>query len=88
MVLGIRNNRLLTTGPYRLSRNPLYTALLLFLIPGVSLLLNSWLSLTTTILGYLVFRKLIHEEEELLERLFGEDFRKYRAKTSPFFPMV
>ena len=81
MVPGIRNNRLITTGTYRLCRNPLYAALLLFLIPGIGLLLNSWIILTTSIVGYLVFRKFIHEEEELLERLFGDEFRTYEAGT-------
>lgn len=86
MVPGIRSNRLITTGVYRLCRNPLYSALLLFLIPGLGLLLNSWMILTTAIVGYLAFRKYIHEEEELLERLFGEEYQHYRKNTSRFFP--
>jgi protein-S-isoprenylcysteine O-methyltransferase Ste14 len=86
MVPGIRSNRLITTGAYRLCQNPLYAALLLFLIPGVGLILNSWLILTTTILGYFIFRKFIHEEEELLERIFGDEYRNYRAGTNQFFP--
>jgi protein-S-isoprenylcysteine O-methyltransferase Ste14 len=86
MVPGIRNNRLVTGGVYRLCRNPLYSALLLFLIPGVGLLLNSWIILTASIIGYLLFRKYIFQEEEVLERLFGDDYRNYRNKTSLFFP--
>jgi protein-S-isoprenylcysteine O-methyltransferase Ste14 len=86
MVPGIRGNRLITSGIYRLSRNPLYTSLILFLLPGLGLIMNSWLVLSTIIVGYLLFRKFIHEEEELLDRLFGDDYRKYREKTSLFFP--
>jgi len=86
MVPGIRNNRLVTGGVYRLCRNPLYSALLLFLIPGVGLLLNSWIILSASIIGYLLFRKYIFQEEEVLERLFGDDYRNYRNKTSLFFP--
>ena len=83
---GIRANRLATKGAYGLSRNPLYAALLLFLVPGIGMVLNSWIIMTTAIVGYLAFRKFIHEEEELLERIFGEEFRNYRRKTSLFLP--
>jgi protein-S-isoprenylcysteine O-methyltransferase Ste14 len=86
MLPGIRENRLITTGAYRLTRNPLYAAILLFLVPGLALLLNTWVILTTMIVGYFVFNKYIHEEEELLERLFGDEFRKYRDRTSRLFP--
>jgi protein-S-isoprenylcysteine O-methyltransferase Ste14 len=86
MLPGIKNNRLITTGAYRLCRNPLYAALLLFFVPGLALILNSWIILTTPIVGYFVFRKFIHEEEELLERLFGEEYREYSKKTSRLFP--
>jgi protein-S-isoprenylcysteine O-methyltransferase Ste14 len=86
MLPGIRGNRLVTGGSYHLCRNPLYSALILFLVPGLGLILNSWIVLTTSIVGYLLFMKFIHEEEELLERLFGDDYRKYREKTSLLFP--
>ncbi len=85
--LGIRSNRLVTSGPYRVCRNPLYAVLMFFLFPGLALLLNSWIILTTSLVGYLVFRKFIHEEEELLERLFGEDYRHYRDITPRCFPI-
>jgi protein-S-isoprenylcysteine O-methyltransferase Ste14 len=86
LVPGIRGNRLVTGGVYRLCQNPLYAALLLFLIPGLGLVLNSWIIPLTSLLGSLAFRKYIHEEEDLLERLFGDEFRQYRDKTSFFFP--
>ena len=86
MLPGIRENRLITTGAYRLCRNPLYAALILFFMPGLALLLNSWIILTVSLVGYFLFRKFVHEEEEALERIFGEEFRIYRAKTSCLFP--
>lgn len=86
MLPGIRNNKLVTNGTYRLCRNPLYMALLLFLIPGLGLLMNSWIILTASVLGYILFRRFIHEEEELMERIFGDEFRKYRDRTPGFFP--
>jgi protein-S-isoprenylcysteine O-methyltransferase Ste14 len=86
MLPGIRENRLITTGAYRLCRNPLYSALILFFMPGLALLLNSWIILTVSLVGYVTFRRFVHEEEEVLERIFGEEFRSYRARTSCLFP--
>lgn len=84
MLPGIRENRLVTNGTYRFSRNPLYATLILLMIPGLALALNSWLVVTTSIVAYLLFRKYIHEEEEQLERIFGEEYRSYRQKTRAF----
>jgi protein-S-isoprenylcysteine O-methyltransferase Ste14 len=86
MLPGIRGNHLVTNGPYRWCRNPLYSALMLFMVPGLGLLLNSWIILTTSVVAYLIFRKYIHEEEELLERIFGDEYRAYHDKTSLIFP--
>jgi protein-S-isoprenylcysteine O-methyltransferase Ste14 len=84
MVPGIRENRLVTTGPYRFSRNPLYVTLIFLMIPGLALALNSWLVVTASIIACILFRIYIHEEEELLERIFGEEFRSYKARTGRY----
>ncbi len=44
--------------------------------------------LTTSILTYLVFRLVIHEEEEQLERIFGNEYREYMKRTPRFFPKI
>lgn len=86
MLPGIKENRLVTGGAYRFCRNPLYSAIICFLVPGLSLLLNSWIILTATLVGYLMFSRYVHEEEETLERLFGDEYRHYKSKTSLLFP--
>jgi len=86
MLPGIRENRLVTTGTYRLCRNPLYTVFILMIIPGVSLLMNSWIVATASLVGYFAFRRYIHVEEEQLERIFGDEFRAYRERTPRFCP--
>ncbi|MCX6270518.1 MAG: isoprenylcysteine carboxylmethyltransferase family protein [Bacteroidetes bacterium] len=87
MLPGIKENRLITKGGYRLCRNPLYSAILFFMIPGLSMVMNSWFILTSTLIGYLVFRKYIVEEEGQLERIFGEEYLKYKRGTSQIFPL-
>ena len=86
MLPGIRENRLITGGAYRLCRNPLYSAIILFFIPGLGLLTNSWLIITTSVVGYVMFRLNVKKEEDLLERIFGDEYRKYRDRTPLLFP--
>jgi len=86
MLPGIRGNKLITTGAYRLCRNPLYSALINLFVPGLALLLNSWLIFTVSLAGYLLIRKYIHEEEELLDRIFGDKYKRYHEQTPLIFP--
>ncbi len=86
MIPAIKNNQLVTRGVYRFCRNPLYFALLILLLPGLGLVLNSWIIPIASILGCLAFKKFIHEEEEMLERIFGNDYKNYKTKTPLFFP--
>lgn len=68
---------LLTTGPFRLSRNPLYCALVLLLL-GFGLLFNSaWLLMMAPVLGLLLDRLVIAKEEVRLRAQFGADYTAY-----------
>lgn len=74
------SNELLTTGPYRWSRNPIYLAMA-FVGVGFGLAtLNLWMILTSVgtvlILNFFV----IPQEEDYLMRRFGTDYASYRAK--------
>lgn len=86
LMKGIKETRLLTTGTYYLCCNPLYAAIILFIIPGISLMMNSWLVLTTSLVAYSRFKIFIKREYEEMERFFGDDYRKYRAETPEIFP--
>lgn len=87
MTRAVRNAQLVTTGPYRYCRNPLYTSVILALIPGVALMLNSWLVLTASLVGYIAFSRCIGSEDRQMEERFGEAYRVYRNTTSGFFPL-
>lgn len=86
MTKAVKEGRLITSGPYRYSRNPLYAMVILNIIPGIGLMMNSWLVLTTTIAGYLVFKRCIRGEYEEMSALFGETYRDYSHRTPEFFP--
>jgi len=84
---GLKETKLMTKGPYRLCQNPLYSTIILLIVPAISLLLNSWLILTTCVAGYIVFKVNIISEYQELEKFFGEEYLKYKKETPEFFPL-
>jgi len=86
LLKGLKEAKLVTTGGFFFCQSPLYASILLLIIPAVAFLMNSWLVLTTTPVGYLVFKVCIKSEYLELEKTFGEAYLKYRKETPEFFP--
>jgi protein-S-isoprenylcysteine O-methyltransferase Ste14 len=86
LLKGLKETKLVTTGTYSLCQNPLYSIFISFLIPALSLILNSWLVLTTSIAGYFLFRIFVSHEYKELESVFGEEYLRYKSTTPEFFP--
>ena len=86
LLKGLKANRLMTTGPFRYCQNPLYAVMILLIVPGLALVLNSWIVLTASIVAYIIFKINIHSEYEEMEKFFGDEYREYRKKTPEFFP--
>ncbi|MFV1998411.1 MAG: isoprenylcysteine carboxylmethyltransferase family protein [Acidiferrobacterales bacterium] len=74
-------DKLVTDGLYRISRNPMYLGMLLVL-SGFPLITDSMLGFVFA-LGFYLFmdRKLIPREENMVERIFSEEFREYKQNT-------
>jgi protein-S-isoprenylcysteine O-methyltransferase Ste14 len=87
LLKGLKETKLMTGGTFYLCCNPLYSSIILLIIPGVSLMMNSWLILTTSVAAYSLFRIYIKSEYEEMEKFFGDDFRRYKAETPEFFPL-
>lgn len=87
LLRGLKETKLVTEGPYSLCQNPLYASLLFLVIPALSLLLNSWLVLSTSVVGYFLVKFFIKSEYSELEKFFGEDYIKYRQETPELFPI-
>lgn len=86
LLKGIKTTKLQTTGTYYLCRNPLYAGIILFIIPGISLMLHTWLVLTTSIVGYIMFKVNIKSEYKEMEEFFGEAYKSYSRNTPEFLP--
>ena len=71
---------LVTSGPFRFSRNPLYLALTLFYC-GLTLASNTWWGAFVLIpLLLIMHRGVVLREERYLEQKFGETYQQYRSK--------
>jgi protein-S-isoprenylcysteine O-methyltransferase Ste14 len=76
---------LVTTGPYRFSRNPIYLSMGLLHL-GIALWANSaWILLTLVVALYVILRGVIVREERYLERRFGTPYVEYKASVRRWF---
>ena len=72
---------LVTWGPYRVSRNPMYVGLSAVLA-GIALVANTpWLLALLPHVWFALRRLVIDREEAYLERTFGEEYRAFKART-------
>jgi len=74
-------------GLYRISRNPIYVALLIVLA-GYALLLPTWLSFGMLIATAVTVRNQAREEEAHLLRLYGDAYAAYARRVGRFVPGV
>ncbi|NCP46939.1 hypothetical protein COT86_03515 [Candidatus Collierbacteria bacterium CG10_big_fil_rev_8_21_14_0_10_43_36] len=81
----VREQKLCTTGPYRIIRHPIYLAVILEMI-GYQLVVSSWLVFVVGIIAYLVFRNHIKNEDKLLEGEYKEVFVRYKRQVGSLFP--
>ncbi len=71
---------LVTEGPFRYTRNPLYSSLTL-MYTGIALIANAlWAMLLLPVTLLIINRGVIDREEQYLERRFGEQYLNYKAR--------
>lgn len=84
---GVDTSKLVTTGIYRYSRNPQNLGLFLVFL-GISIAGRSLLALLLTevfVIGFHMYA--IKLEESYLERIFGEEYRRYKERSPRYFGM-
>ena len=79
--------KLITKGPYKVLRNPMYSGLILFF--GASVVKNKDLiDLSVFVLLIIVLVYKIILEENFLKKRFGETYLLYKSKTFRLFPFL
>jgi protein-S-isoprenylcysteine O-methyltransferase Ste14 len=77
--------RIVTDGPYRWVRHPLYVVGTVFWI-ALSLVLANWAILLMSVLIFVLIVRRTRIEEEKLMEAFGERYRVYKTLTGRFIP--
>lgn len=78
---------LVTDGIFRCCRHPLYSSWVVFIVPGIVLLANSWIGLTAPLFMYFLLRKLVTKEEVYLEHVFGSEYLEYKKDVPCILPV-
>ena len=73
-------SHLISSGPYRFSRNPIYLAFLLLVMASALTTGNLWILISVPVVMLLLSIYVIHPEEVHLRLSFGEEFEAYSYK--------
>jgi protein-S-isoprenylcysteine O-methyltransferase Ste14 len=85
-IAGYKTNKLITEGPYSLTRNPLYFFSFLGAI-GIGLATETLFFTVIMLVGFAIYYPMvISSEEKKLSGLHSDDYAAYTAATPRFFP--
>lgn len=73
-------SRIVTSGAYRLSRNPMYLGFVLLLAAWAVVLAHPLSAIMVPLFGACLYHWQILPEERILERKFGEAFLEYKSR--------
>ena len=82
-----REHRLVTDGPYRWVRHPLYSLGMTF-FGSLALLAANWFIALALGVGVIFILIRTPKEEAMLLERFGDDYRQYMQRTGRFFPRL
>ncbi len=81
------SHTLVTSGPYRWVRHPIYTSYFALALSLFLLTTNLFIGLALLALSILLASRVEGEEALLLER-FGDEYRAYMQRTGRFLPRL
>lgn len=77
--------RLVTTGPFAWSRNPMYIGHIIFLL-GMALVFRSWLAVLLAAGTAVFFHRRVMRDERRLSEQFGAGYASYAGKVKRWIP--
>ena len=81
-----RPGTLITKGPFALCRNPIYSSIIVFIIPALAIIFHSGLIFSISLVLYIGFKISIHGETSVLRKIFGEEYDIYERSVNEIFP--
>ena len=80
VLIYVPKKRLITNGPFALFLHPMYTAVSLLVLPGVGLVLDTWVGAGIGVVLYVASRIYSPREDEILEKFFPTEYPAYRKR--------
>jgi len=84
----LADHQLITTGPYRYVRHPIYSAMMLLMIAVGLTLTIPWVLFAAVVLYLLGTLVRIRSEETLMREAFGSEYERYRRSVPALFPLL
>jgi protein-S-isoprenylcysteine O-methyltransferase Ste14 len=75
---------IVTSGPYRFSRNPIYLSFVCLLIGFLFIYRSFWGLILSPVLIMALYQLVIKHEEAYLEKKFGAIYSSYKARVRPW----
>ncbi len=79
--------RIVSEGPYRYVRNPMYLGHLIFMA-GLALTFSSWLAVALLVVNMAWFHRRVCNDEVHLLEMFGTEYSDYTARVKRWIPGV
>lgn len=82
------DHRLISSGPYRLVRNPIYLSMLLLLC-AIAVVITPWQLFLAAMVAFVIGTEIrVRTEEKLLELRFGPSFQDYKNRVPAYIPFL
>ncbi|PWT76339.1 MAG: hypothetical protein C5B59_06895 [Bacteroidetes bacterium] len=81
-----KDHELIRSGPYSITRHPIYTGLLFGLF-GVAIIIGEWRALLGVLILFFAIQLKIKAEEKMLSNEFPE-YREYKRQTKKLIPLI
>lgn len=73
-------SQLVTNGPYRFTRNPMYVGLTIAYIGGAAVIDSGWPLILLPVVIIVLVRSVVSREEQYLSDAFGDQYAAYRTR--------
>jgi protein-S-isoprenylcysteine O-methyltransferase Ste14 len=86
LLTGFPRGKLVTSGAYRVVRNPIYSSVTFFILPAVALITLTWAYFVPAIFLYAGVLIFIRVEEKQLTSAFGKQYEDYLTRVDRLVP--